>query len=162
LGRRERSRLGTRRTCRDPRVLCRRAAARDADYLCLTAADAPASAGPHLRGRAGGSGDSRSTRPPAPGAGGPVRSAARGGVLRGAAIPGRRARSAPLVCCRSDYGQPAAKALRKQLKSRTLRTGCVELPSQFAYEKPMAKALRKQLKSRMFRTGDVMLPSQLG
>jgi hypothetical protein len=58
------------------------------------------------------------------------------------------------------YGHPAAKLLRKHEKSRTLRTGAVVEPSQFAYESPEANMLRKQEKSRTFRMGAVVDPSQ--
>ncbi len=55
---------------------------------------------------------------------------------------------------------PAAKARRKQAKSRTFRTGGVVLPSQLAYESPAKKALMKQAMSRTLSTGGVVLPSQ--
>ena len=56
---------------------------------------------------------------------------------------------------------PAAKAFRKQEKSRTLRAGVVVEPSQFASGSPAANLLRKHAKSSTFRTGGVVLLSQL-
>ena len=59
------------------------------------------------------------------------------------------------------YGQPAAYAVWKQMKSLTLSTGGVVLPSQFAAGFPAAKLFKKQVKSLTFKTGATVDPSQL-
>src|SRR5262245_38051528 len=54
---------------------------------------------------------------------------------------------------RPRYGQLAAKRLRKQAKSLTLRTGAAVEPSQLAYVSPAWKRFRKQAKSLTLRIG---------
>ena len=58
------------------------------------------------------------------------------GRVRGARAPvsarGRRARCAGAEWREGGYGQPAANFCWKQMKSLTLRTGAVVLPSQLA------------------------------
>jgi hypothetical protein len=58
--------------------------------------------------------------------------------------------------------QPAANWLWKQMKSLTLSTGGVVLPSQLAVGSLAAYLVWKQIKSLTFKMGGVVEPSQLG